>query len=173
MSIIRSVDKLDNVPSTAEYDSWTSMIWGGPGGPTSRRGVLGWLILFSRSATLGLRTSVLGRRRCINRSYSSIDKVVFPSFIFFIFFYLFIYFFFVSSIESFRKKANKQQRIKCATFPHSYLRRRFPRLNNYSDIIRWIGRKLRLGSIFGCISCRMLCAVVPWMINHAFKLQTV
>lgn len=28
-------------PSTAEYDSWTSTIWGGPPGPTSRRGVLG------------------------------------------------------------------------------------------------------------------------------------
>lgn len=29
------------LPSTAEYDSWTSTICGGPGGPTSRRGVLG------------------------------------------------------------------------------------------------------------------------------------
>lgn len=87
----------------------------------------------------------------------------------FLSFFIYLFFFFVSSIESFRKKANKQQRIKCATFAHSYLRRRFPRLNNYSVIIRWIGRKLRLGSIFGCISCRMLCAVVPWMINHALN----
>lgn len=32
---------MTKLPSTAEYDSCTSTIWGGPGGPTSRRGVLG------------------------------------------------------------------------------------------------------------------------------------
>lgn len=37
----RTNEEQHALPSTAEYDSWTSTIWGGPAGPTSRRGVLG------------------------------------------------------------------------------------------------------------------------------------
>lgn len=38
-----------NIPSTTEYDSWTSTIDGGPPSPTSRNGVDGLLIRSSRS----------------------------------------------------------------------------------------------------------------------------